>query len=94
MFRRIISFIRAYPKLVADPKVPAKAKYLPWIALAYFLIPIDLIPDFFLVLGQLDDIGVILTLLTMAARIFEQSPAQKEKQKYGEIIEVEAVKKD
>jgi uncharacterized membrane protein YkvA (DUF1232 family) len=93
MFKRIISFIRAYPKLVADPKVPAKAKYLPWIALAYLIIPTDIIPDFFMMLGQLDDVAVILTLLLIAARAFEQSPTQKEKKKYGDVIEVEAVKK-
>jgi uncharacterized membrane protein YkvA (DUF1232 family) len=93
MFRRIGAFLRAYPKLVADPKVPAKAKYLPWIALAYLLFPVDLIPDFFVLIGQLDDISVILILLSMAARAFEQSPTQKEKRKYGDVIEVEPVKK-
>ncbi len=93
MFTRILSFIRAYPKLIADPQVPAKAKYLPLLAILYLIVPIDLIPDFFLILGQLDDIGIILILLNMAMRIFEQTPAQREKQKYGDVIDVEAVKK-
>lgn len=93
MFKRIIHFLKHYPSLVSDPKVPSKAKYLPWIALAYLLMPIDIIPDFFLLIGQLDDITVILTLLSIAARAFEQSPTQKEKKKYGEVIEVEPVKK-
>jgi uncharacterized membrane protein YkvA (DUF1232 family) len=93
MFNRMLQFLKIYPKLVVDPRVPAKTKYLPLIALAYFLVPIDLIPDFFLLLGQLDDIGVIVILLNMAIRAFEQSPAQQEKKKYGKVIDVEAIKK-
>lgn len=94
MFKRLRAFIRAYPSLVADPKVPTKAKYLPWLALLYFLTPIDLIPDVLPLLGQIDDIGVILILLSIAMRAFEQSPKQKERKRYGEVIEVEAIKKD
>lgn len=93
MFTRILSFIRAYPKLVSDPAVPAKAKYLPLLALVYVIVPIDLIPDFFLLLGQIDDIGIILILLTMAMRIYDQTPAQREKKRYGDVIDVEALKK-
>lgn len=94
MFKRIKAFLRAYPTLVIDPKVPAKAKYLPWVALLYFLAPIDLIPDVIPLLGQIDDIGVIFVLLSIAMRAFEQSPKQKEKKRYGDVIEVESIKKD
>lgn len=93
MFKRIGAFLIAYPRLLFDPKIPAKAKYFPLIALAYLLLPLDIIPDFLPLLGQLDDIGVILVLLSMAAGIFEQTPAQKMKKKYGNVIDVEAVKK-
>ena len=93
MFKRLTHFIKHYPSLVADPRVPAKAKYLPWIALAYLLIPVDLIPDFFILIGQLDDLGVILILLNMAMRAFEQSPGQKERRKYGDVIDVTPMRK-
>ncbi len=88
MFTRIFRFLKDYPKLVIDPHVPAKTKYLPLLALVYLIVPIDLIPDFFVLLGQLDDIGVILILLTMAMRIFEETPEQKEKKRYGDVIDV------
>ena len=93
MFQRILAFLRAYPKLFLDPKVPAKAKYLPWVALAYLIFPYDIIPDFIPVLGELDDLTVILILLMIAVRAFEQSPTGKEKRKYGKVIDVEAVGK-
>lgn len=94
MFKRLKAFLRAYPTFFVDPQVPAKAKYLPWVALLYFLAPIDLIPDVLPLLGQMDDIGVIVVLFSIAMRVFEQSPKQKEKKRYGDVIEVEAIKNE
>jgi uncharacterized membrane protein YkvA (DUF1232 family) len=47
-------------KLLLDPKVNALAKLVPAAALAYLIMPIDVIPDMIPGLGQLDDIAVIL----------------------------------
>ena len=42
-----------------DPRTPRAAKLLGAAFLAYLLSPIDLIPDFIPVVGQLDDIVVV-----------------------------------
>src|SRR5919202_6590784 len=59
-------------RLLSDPRVPLTTKLIPAGALVYVLSPLDLIPDLIPILGQLDDIGVIL----LALRYFIQfSPA-------------------
>lgn len=92
MFKRLGAFFRAYPTLFLHSKSPNSAKYLPLAALAYLIVPIDLMPDFIPLLGQLDDVGVIVVLLSIALRAFEQMPDQKKKRKYGDVIDVEVVK--
>ena len=42
-----------------DPRTPRKAKLLGAAFMAYLLSPIDLIPDFIPVLGQIDDILLV-----------------------------------
>lgn len=57
--------------LLRSPDVPFYLKLLPVIAVIYVLVPTDLIPDVFPVIGQLDD----LTALIVGAKIFiELSP--------------------
>jgi uncharacterized membrane protein YkvA (DUF1232 family) len=47
--------------LMRDPRIPFWAKAaIPAIAAAYVISPVDVIPDFLLGAGQIDDIGVIL----------------------------------
>lgn len=55
-------------RLLWDPRVPGWTKLLPFIALAYILSPVDLIPDLVLGLGQLDDLGVLL----LGVRVFTE----------------------
>lgn len=50
-------------KLALDKRVPAEAKVTLAAAAAYFVSPIDLIPDFIPVLGQLDDLIAVLLVL-------------------------------
>jgi uncharacterized membrane protein YkvA (DUF1232 family) len=47
-------------RLFFDERVPVWAKLIPPAALAYVVLPIDIIPDVALGLGQLDDIAVLL----------------------------------
>lgn len=86
MLTKLLAFAQAYPKLFGNPNSPAKAKYLPLIALVYLILPLDLVPDFFPLLGQLDDIGIIILLISMAMNAYEAS--QKHKKPYPDAIDV------
>jgi uncharacterized membrane protein YkvA (DUF1232 family) len=44
-----------FKRLLADPRVPRRAKAALWLTLPYLVSPLDLIPDFIPVVGQLDD---------------------------------------
>jgi uncharacterized membrane protein YkvA (DUF1232 family) len=47
-------------RLLLDERVPFWTKLIPPAALLYVLSPLDIIPDVFIGLGQLDDIAVVL----------------------------------
>ena len=46
---------RLFAGLVRDPRVPRRAKVVLGLTAGYLAFPIDLIPDFIPVIGQLDD---------------------------------------
>jgi uncharacterized membrane protein YkvA (DUF1232 family) len=59
--------------LIKDRDVPIYLKVLPFLGIFYILFPIDFITDFVPVLGQLDD----LTVLVIGLKVFiEMAPAQ------------------
>ena len=60
----IVSQAKVAWRLFLDPKVPAAVKLIPVAALVYLISPIDLIPDI-PVLGQIDDLVVILLALRL-----------------------------
>lgn len=54
--------------LMRDPRVPRFVRLLPIPLLLYLALPIDLIPDFIPVAGQLDDILVVAGALWVVRR--------------------------
>lgn len=58
--------IGVYVAAVHHPRTPWLAKVLLVLAVGYFLLPFDLIPDFLPVVGHLDDVVIILALLLLA----------------------------
>jgi len=71
----VIERFRLGWRLLRDPRVPAMPKWLiPAGALIYFLSPIDLIPDFILGLGQIDDLSVIAVAVAMITLLVRWSP--------------------
>ena len=55
-------------RLVRDPRVPRRRKLVLAAAAAYLASPIDLVPDFIPVAGQLDDAAVLALALRSVLR--------------------------
>jgi uncharacterized membrane protein YkvA (DUF1232 family) len=77
--------LRCLRTLLKDRAVPWHAKGLLVVAVGYLLLPVDLIPDFIPVLGQLDDIAIVISavallLLLVPAERFEAALALAEAQ--------------
>ena len=51
-----------------SPNTPLWAKGVIYIALGYFLLPLDLIPDFIPTIGYLDDLGVLTAAMYIIGR--------------------------
>jgi uncharacterized membrane protein YkvA (DUF1232 family) len=71
-FRKIIKDtknISLAKKLKDDKRVPKSSKILLALAVGYFLLPIDLIPDFIPVIGHLDDVIIVPTLIFIAIKL-------------------------
>jgi uncharacterized membrane protein YkvA (DUF1232 family) len=56
-----------------DPRVPALAKIIIGMVVAYALSPIDLIPDFIPVLGYVDDLVLLPLGIWLAIRLIPES---------------------
>ncbi|HSV27376.1 MAG TPA: DUF1232 domain-containing protein [Sedimentisphaerales bacterium] len=67
--RELRKNIRVYSLAMKDPRTPRLARWLLWLATAYLLSPIDLMPDFVPVLGQIDDVLIVPLLFFTAMRI-------------------------
>ena len=57
-------------RLYQDDRVPSLLKVaVPLVVALYFLSPIDLIPDFILGVGELDDLGVLILGMSMFVKL-------------------------
>jgi uncharacterized membrane protein YkvA (DUF1232 family) len=61
-----------FKRLLGDPRVPSRWKVASALALVYLAVPIDLVPDFIPILGQLDD--AILVALVLRGLIRSAGP--------------------
>lgn len=88
--KRILRLIRLWLSLSRDPKTPVAAKVFPWAALLYLLLPVDFVPDFIPILGQLDDISIIIVLVTIALKVIPKDLWQQHeaKSKRPNVIDV------
>lgn len=55
-------------RLLSDRRVPRRSKLALWLTLGYLASPLDLVPDFIPVVGQLDDALVVGLALRYALR--------------------------
>ncbi|MBC8172164.1 MAG: DUF1232 domain-containing protein [Anaerolineae bacterium] len=68
-FQRVVTQLRLTWRLLRDARIPLWKKLIPFMGLLYVVMPIDIIPDFLVVVGQLDDLGIMLFSMQM----FEKS---------------------
>ena len=69
---RLATRLLALWKLVRHRDTPRAPKVIALLVLAYALSPIDLIPDFIPVLGQLDDLVLVPLGIALAVRLTPQ----------------------
>ena len=47
-------------RLLRDPRVPLPPKGIPLLSVAYLVSPLDFLPDWFLAVGHMDDLSVMI----------------------------------
>ncbi len=57
-----------FRRLLADARVPRSRKLVLWGLIAYLALPIDVVPDFIPVAGQLDDVLAVALVLRILLR--------------------------
>jgi uncharacterized membrane protein YkvA (DUF1232 family) len=79
MFERLKQILRdfqhelnVYRLVLKHERTPLLPKLLLGAAVGYFLLPIDLIPDFIPVFGQLDDILIVPGLVALALKLMPE----------------------
>jgi uncharacterized membrane protein YkvA (DUF1232 family) len=66
---RLATYVIALWKLFKHPQTPRAAKIVAVAVLAYVLSPIDLVPDFIPILGQLDDLVILPLGIALVVRL-------------------------
>lgn len=69
-----------YQRVLRDERTPLAAKLFLALAIGYFCMPFDLIPDFIPVIGHLDDAIVIPVLVFAALRLMPREIASEHRE--------------
>ena len=73
LFRQLITNARLAVRLTREPRVPRQIKALPLLAALYVISPIDLAPDVLPLIGQIDDLAIVLIALEIFLRLCPQA---------------------
>jgi uncharacterized membrane protein YkvA (DUF1232 family) len=84
MVRELIQQAKLAYNLMLDARVHPVTKLIPLAALGYLLLPTDVAPDFVPLLGQVDDIAVVLFGFRL---FFEFSPAAVVQEHLQRLVE-------
>jgi uncharacterized membrane protein YkvA (DUF1232 family) len=69
LLKELVTKLRLAYRLLREPSVPALTKLVPVIGAVYLVWPIDLLPDIFPILGQLDDLGIAVAAIEIFLRL-------------------------
>ena len=106
LLQALVSSARLTMRLLREPRVPLLTKSLPVLAAVYVISPLDFIPDVLPLLGEIDDLAVILIAvgvflkLCPAGAVEFHRVAMAQGHKYspmppsGEIIDAEFRRED
>ena len=76
-FRNLISNIKKYftlfKSLYKDKRTPLISKVFLWAAIGYTAMPFDIIPDFIPVIGHIDDIIIVPSLLFVSLKFIPKA---------------------
>ena len=75
LLRTLLAQARLAVRLVREPAVPMVTKLILAVAALYLIWPIDFLPDLFPILGQLDDLGVMLAALELFLHLCPDAPS-------------------
>lgn len=80
-FSKITNFIPSFVGAIFDKNTPISAKLMAILAIAYAIMPADLIADVIPVIGYLDDAIVFPLLIYMASRAIPEEIMNKHQEK-------------
>jgi uncharacterized membrane protein YkvA (DUF1232 family) len=69
LLRSAISNVRLAVRLLREPRIPLLLKAIPVAGLAYVLSPLDFVPDVLPIVGQIDDLGLIVLAIEAFKRL-------------------------
>jgi uncharacterized membrane protein YkvA (DUF1232 family) len=81
---RMARELDVYRRVITHPRTPWLPRLLLGAAVAYFVSPIDVIPDVIPVLGQLDDLLIVPGLLWLAFRLLPPDVIEECRRMQGE----------
>ena len=77
LVRKLPTYARLVWGLLRDPRVPAAQKLILAGIAGYLVLPLDLIPDFIPLMGQIDDVAVVLLGLDLFIRSAPQDVVEE-----------------
>ncbi len=79
--RNLKNELKVYQAVIKDKRTPLLGKIFLGMAVGYFFLPFDLIPDFIPVIGHLDDIVIVPLLVIIALKIIPKEILEEHREK-------------
>ena len=75
--RNLKQEVKVYRLVLRDHRTPKLAKILLGLAIGYAVLPFDIIPDFIPVIGHLDDLIIVPTLIIIALKLIPKEVVEE-----------------